>query len=73
MKKLAALAALATCLGCGSDPGVRTTIKGTETVHNADATRIWVVQQNGDIANVVLCDVEMLKQQQTLCMRWPQR
>ncbi len=59
-----ALAALL-LLGCAP----RTRLSDTKTIHDAAASRIWILQDDGVDQHVVLCDVAMLQAAHTLCMR----
>ena len=55
-------------VGCGG-PDRYIRLQGVATVHDPAATRVWIIESSGPIDSVVLCDVEMLKQSHTLCMR----
>ena len=43
----------------------------TKTVHNTDATRLWIVHETGGDQHIVLCDVAMFQTTHVLCVRWP--
>ncbi len=68
---LAALA-LAGCAEAGPSLRPRSVLRDTQTVHNAEATRIWIIQDPGDSQRVVMCDVDLLKSGQPLCRQWPE-
>ncbi len=68
LRRLAiALAILTTGAGCMP----KQTLRDTTTIHNHDATRIWIVQGLGDDQFVVFCDAPMYAQTKVLCVRWP--
>lgn len=68
LPRLALLFALAGLVGCAPQAtGAR--LRDTQTVHNADASRIWVIHDNGN-ERVVMCDIDMLKQAKQLCTVW---
>lgn len=69
MRTLLSLIAVLSLAGCASMPG---RLRDTATIHDAAATRVWLVHETADGgAAVVLCDAEMLKQTHVLCARWP--
>jgi len=59
--------------GCAA---TSTTINDTQTIHNREATRIWVVRRNvsGDVTRdqVVYCDISMAQAGRDLCLTWGQ-
>ncbi len=58
-------AVLALC-GCST---AQTRLHNVVTVHDPQATRVWVIEDIGGEHHVVLCDVAMLRETRTLCMR----
>jgi hypothetical protein len=42
-----------------------------KTVHNPDASRIWIVHETGGDHPVIMCDVAMLQTTRAQCVRWP--
>lgn len=67
IRLVVALALLAVGAGCSP----RTTLRDTQTIHDAAATRIWIIQGTGEDQFVVLCDVAMQVQTRQLCTKWP--
>ena len=65
------LAAILGLPGCFSSPRVR----DTPTVHNPEASRIWIVRHFPDSGEefVVMCDVARLHETppKPLCQSWP--
>jgi hypothetical protein len=59
-----AMFAMAACAPAGS---VR--FKDAVTVHDPQATRIWIIRDVGGEQAIVLCDVAMLQQAGSLCMQ----
>lgn len=61
----------ATLMGCG---GTSTTVNDTHTIHNREATRIWVVRRHSTSETttdeVVYCDVAMVQAGRDLCVTW---
>jgi hypothetical protein len=69
-KLLAGLGGAVLVAGCATPTTV--VLKDSQTIHNADASRIWIVEQSPEGQKIVLCDVAMLQQTKTtLCIRWP--
>lgn len=46
-------------------------LRDVQTVHSADATKVWFVWENEGQPRVVYCDTVMYLQTRVLCMRWP--
>lgn len=64
--------------GCEPPPRIATPappqpyLRDTQTIHDAGATKIWIIHGTGADERVILCDVDMLKQTKTaLCVQWP--
>ena len=68
LKNLLLVIATASAItGCASR---NTHLVDTKTIHDATASRIWIIQDvNGEDQHVVLCDITMFQQAGTLCMR----
>lgn len=69
MVKNTMLAVVAGLLLSGCVAAPRTRLIDTKTIHDAHAGRIWIIQDANEDQSVVFCDVEMLKQTRTLCVR----
>ena len=67
LRSLPILAVVALLAGCA--PNAR--MIDTKTIHNNDASRLWIVHESGGDQHIVLCDVAMLQQTHQLCIRWP--
>ena len=67
--RLAVLSVLASLAGCAPQ-ATGTRLRDTQTIHNPDATRIWIIHDNGN-DHVVMCDTDMFKQTKQLCTSWP--
>lgn len=60
------LGALVALVGCAP----RARFVDTKTVHDASASRLWIIQDiGGDDHHIVLCDIAMFQHAGTLCMR----
>jgi hypothetical protein len=73
---LLALAALAALTACTPN---RMAMRGVETIHNADATRVWVIEKStsgdNEVDHIIYCDAQTLRETRDvrqLCVRWPQ-
>jgi hypothetical protein len=67
MRRLLIGAACCALTGCGA----YSRMNDTKTIHDPNATRIWIVQDTGTEQHVVMCDTDMLKVRGVLCARWP--
>ena len=50
-----------------------TSMRDTSTVHNREATRIWVVRRNESGTThdqVIFCDIELARAGRELCIAW---
>jgi hypothetical protein len=65
---LAALALLPACAPAAQASRLR----DSQTIHNADATRIWIIHDVGGAEHVIYCDAALLQPTRQLCVRWPQ-
>jgi len=51
-------------------PPTNLKVRDTQTIH--DTPRIWVIQTGHDGHDrIIMCDVELLKANRPLCVRWP--
>ncbi len=59
-------------LGGTAASGCGTQMLDTHTVHNREATRIWIVRRRGgsNRDEVLYCDAAMLRATNQLCQRW---
>jgi len=64
---------LAMAFAAVSLAGCHTTLRDTQTIHNREATRIWIIRRNESGAThdqVVFCDTTLAQSGRPLCISW---